>query len=398
MNSLIPLENWEYSLGDVFNGFVSTIMKSNKHNSVFIDGVGNCVPTRSARTAIHTALKVLNLPAGACIGVPLYCCPVVFKAIESAGYKHCFIDVDFDTCCISANDLAQKQNNIDAVVAVHMFGNTCDMSALQAAVQGKPVIEDCAQSLGSKINERMTGTFGVAAAFSFRSGKYLSVGEGGALYSNQPFINQKLCEAISILPTPGISDELIHLAETYIRTKLRTRPLYGLVGYPLWQFYNKTVNYSSKSPIVFGQIYTSDLATTVMRLKRLNAAIDKQRAYADLYTRTLNLENGMLCMEKPGTFYNRYIYPIMFQSTSQRDLIASYLHKQRIGTAKPYHDIASVAATYYGYKGDCPVSEKIANGVLAIPSYYRLSKEEIQYIAKCVNEGWRKIINKVSDM
>lgn len=394
MNSLIPLENWEYSLVDIFNGFLSTVKKNSKDNAIFIEGVGRCVPTRSARAAIHTALKVLNLPAGARVGVPLYCCPVVFKAIESAGCKHCFIDVDFDTCCMSAKDLAQKLNNLDAVVAVHMFGNTCNMPELINAAQGKPIIEDCAQSLGSKINDRMAGTFGTIAAFSFRSGKYLTVGEGGAFFSNQQTIIEKLTEAVSKLPAPGITDELIHIGKTYIRTKLRTSPLYGLVGYPLWQFYNKTFDYSSKSPIVFGQTYTSDLATAIKRLKRLNAAIDKQRAYADFYTSTLNLGKSMLCMEKPGTFYNRYLYPIMFPLTSQRDFIATYLHKHRIGSAKPYHDIASVAATYYGYKGDCPVSEKIANSVLAIPSYYRLSKKEIQYITKYVNEGWRKITNQ----
>lgn len=397
MNSLIPVENWEYSLRDVFNGFVSTIRKNGKHNAVFIDGVGDCVTTRSARVAIHTALKVLNLPAGARIGVPLYCCPVVFKAIESAGCKHRFIDIDRETCCISAEDLDRKRDGLDAVIAVHMFGNTCNMNTLLDIARGKPIIEDCAQAIGSMINGRMTGTFGTAAAFSFRSGKYLSVGEGGALFSKQPAINEQFTEAISMLPTPCITDELIHLVETYIRTKLRTKPLYGLVGYPIWQLYNKTVDYSAKSPIVFGQTYASDLATTVKRLKNLNAAIEKQRVHADLYTRTLNLDKGLLCIEKQGTFYNRYLYPIMFQSASQRDLIATYLHKHRIGTAKPYHDIASVAATYYGYKGDCPVSEKIANGVLAIPSYYRLSKEEVQYIAKCVNDGWQEITNKVSN-
>lgn len=391
MLGLIPVENWEYSLVDIITGLISTISTGDKYKTINIYDIGSCIPARSARAAIHTAIKVLNLPTGARIGVPLYCCPVVFKAIEAAGCKHCFIDVDLDTCCMSVKDLAEKRNNLDAVVAVHMFGNACDMPALLDVVQGKPVIEDCAQSLGSKINGCMTGTFGTIAAFSFRSGKYLSVGEGGAIFSKQQIIMEKLAAKISTLPAPGISAELIHLAETYIRTKLRTRPLYGLVGYPLWQYYNKIVNYSAKSPIVFSQSYISDLAITFKRLKRLQAAIDKQRSYADLYARTLNLEKGMICMEKPSTFYNRYLYPIMFPSTSQRDFIATYLHNHRIGTAKPYHDIASVAATYYGYKGDCPVSEKIANGVLAIPSYYRLRKEEVQYIATCVNKGWQKI-------
>ena len=391
MLGLIPAENWEYGLGDVFTGLISVVKNGANNNPLYIDGIGSCIPTRSARAAIYTAIKVLNLPPSAHIGVPLYCCPVVFKAIEAAGCKHCFIDVDLDTCCISAEDLYRKRDHLDAVITVHMFGNTCDMTKLLEIAQEKPIIEDCAQSLGSEINGRMTGTFGAIAAFSFRSGKYLSVGEGGALFSNQPAINQKLSEAISLLPTPGFLDELKHVAETYIRTKLRTRPFYGLVGYPLWQFYNRTVNYSAKSPIVFSQSYISDLVTTTKRLKNLKAAIRMQRIYAALYRRELRLEKNMYCTEKPETFYNRYLYPIIANSMNQRDQIAEHLLECRIGTAKPYHDIAEVAAKYYGYKGDCPVSEQIADRILVMPNYYSLKEHEIQHIAQCFNEGLSNI-------
>jgi dTDP-4-amino-4,6-dideoxygalactose transaminase len=387
MIGLIPAENWEYGLSDLFAGVISTISNIDKYKIINIDGVGNCIPTRSARSAICIALRAFNLPKGARIGVPLYCCPVVFKAIEAAGCKHCFIDIDFETCCMSVEDLARKRNNLDAVIAVHMFGNTCDMPSLLDLVQGKPIIEDCAQSLGSMINGRMTGTFGAAAAFSFRSGKYLSVGEGGALFSHQFTIKQKLNEAISLLPVLVLSDELKHLAETYIRTKLRTRPFYGLVGYPLWKFYNKTVDYSAKSPIVFTQSYLSDVATATKRLKSLNIAIQKQRQYADLFTRELGLSPHMYCKEMQGTFYNRYLYPIFFNSTAQRDQMIIHLHKRRIGTAKPYHDIAEVAAKHYGYKGDCPVSEQVADRVLVVPNYYNLKEQEVQHIVRCIKDG-----------
>lgn len=387
MHTLIPAENWEYSLSDIFTGLFALIGPGDKYKALTIDGIGSCIPARSARAAIHTIINVLNLPANARIGVPLYCCPVVFKAIEAAGCRHSFIDVDPDTCCISAEDLARKRNDIDAVVAVHMFGNTCDMQALINVSEGKPIIEDCAQSLGSRINGRMTGTFGTAAAFSFRSGKYLSVGEGGALFSIQLDVSQKLKEALLSLPVPGTVDELRHLAETYIRTKLRTRPLYGMVGYPLWQLYNKTVDYTAKSPIIFSQSYKSDTAAAIRRLRKLNAAIQMQRKYADVFSHELKLAPEMQCTEKQDTFYNRYLYPIILKSTTQRDQMADYLHKRRIATAKPYHDIASVAARHYGYKGDCPVSERVADRILVMPNYYRLEVNEIQQICRCFNEG-----------
>jgi len=167
-----------------------------------------------------------------------------------------------------------------------------------------------------------------------------------------------------------------------------------MLGYPLWEIYNKKVNYSAKTPIVLGQSYRSDLAITINRLALLDSAIEGQRANADFYTRTLKLDSGMPCSEKPGAFYNRYLYPILFPSSEDRDQIAAYLQSRQIDTAKPYKDIADVAAAHYGYAGDCPVAEQIAQRVLVIPSYYTLRQKEVQHIAQCLNAGWAEIIKR----
>jgi dTDP-4-amino-4,6-dideoxygalactose transaminase len=194
-----------------------------------------------------------------------------------------------------------------------------------------------------------------------------------------------------MMHTPSFSEECIHVAKTFVRSKLRSRPLWGLVGYPLWSLYNRKVDYSAKSTLILSQIYRSDLSIAVRRLAYLNGAIAKQRANAEYYSRTLELEPGILCSEKPGTYYNRYLYPITFPSSEHRDFVADYLHNRRIGTSKPYHDIADVAAKHYGYVGDCPAAERIARRVLVIPNNYSLQNEDIQHIARCFNESWEKI-------
>jgi dTDP-4-amino-4,6-dideoxygalactose transaminase len=97
--------------------------------------------------------------------------------------------VEPETYCLSAGDLSAKRSQIDAVIAVHMFGNLCDMPSLQEAAEGKPIIEDCAQSLGSKLDGRPAGSFGTIAAFSFRSGKYLSAGEGRSVFQDADVVS-----------------------------------------------------------------------------------------------------------------------------------------------------------------------------------------------------------------
>ncbi len=391
MIGLLPADYHEYKFSDVIHGLVAALVTETNGGIINIAGLGDCIPTRSGRAGIIAAIKALDLPLGAQIGVPLYCCPIVFKAIKAAGCTPRFIDVEESTYCMSAGDLYAKRSQLDAVIAVHMFGNPCDMISLIEAAQGKPIIEDCAQAIGSKLDGRMAGSFGIISVFSFRLGKYLSVGEGGALFSSHIDIRKRLTELITAMPVPSRTKDIVHIAETYIRSILRRKPLWGLVGYPLWAIYNRTVDYSLQSPLALSQIFKSDLANTISRLPKLDSVILRQRAIADFYSRTLKFGLGMLCAEKPSTYYNRFIYPITFPSTELRDSMAVYLKSQQIDTMTPYRDIASIATTHYGYVGDCPVAEGIAERVLVIPSYYSLKSKIVQRIANSLNEGWMEI-------
>lgn len=391
MLDLLPTELWDYSVADVLRGLRAALSPRQPDGTLPLPGLGDCVPARSARAGIVLAIRALELRPGARIGVPLYCCPVVFKAIRAAGCVPRFIDVDPATFCLSVADLAAKRSELDALIAVHMFGNVCDVPRLQEWLQGKPIIEDCAQSLGSRHHGRFAGSFGAISVFSFRSGKYLSVGEGGALFSNREDLRSRLMESTSDLSFESLAGECSHVVKTYTRSKLRSRPLYGLVGYPLWEFYNRKVDYSAKSPLVLTRMCRSDFILTLDRLPSLDSAIQRRRANADFYSRSLNLDPGMIPPEEPGAFCNRYQYPVVFPSSGYRDSITEYLHCRGIGTAKPYRDIAKIAAAHYGYAGDCPVAEDIARRVLVIPNHHRLDQCNIEHIARCLNTGWAEL-------
>jgi dTDP-4-amino-4,6-dideoxygalactose transaminase len=391
MSGLIPVENWRYSVRDIFRGLSAALGPSSVNGMFEIPGLGSCIPARSARSGIVAALKALSLQPHARIGVPLYCCPVVFKAIKQAGCTARFIDIEFGTACMSAEDLYKKRSEIDAVIAVHMFGHLCDMPALKEAAGGMPIIEDCAQSLGSRLDGRMAGSFGDIAVFSFRSGKYLSVGEGGALYAGNKDIRTRLAQLIAEMPVPVCSDECVHVVKTFMRSKLRSVPLFGIIGYPLWSLYNKKVSYASKSPLVLSQMYRSDHALTLHRLPFIEAEIKQQRANAHYFTRELQLPADMLCHEKQGAYYNRFMFPVTFASSEQRDFMADFMLGQKIDTSKPYKDSAMVAAEYYGYTGDCPSAEEFGRRVLVIPGNCSLSQEDVHNIARCFNAGWTEI-------
>jgi perosamine synthetase len=393
MLSLVPTEHWDYGPGDMVRGLLTAFGPglSQGPPALGIPGLGRCLPIRSARAGIVVALKALGLPPRAVVGVPLYCCPVVFKAIEAAGCRPRFIDVDPKTYCLSVTDLAAKSSEVDAVIAVHMFGNLCDMSGLRNSAPGKPLIEDCAQALGSRFQGRVAGSFGDIAVFSFRSGKYLSAGEGGALYCDSRDLETRLSGFIGALPVPSRVNEFAHVLRTYVRSALRSRPLWGLIGTRLWGVYDAKVSYEAKSPLVIGQVYRTDLSTTVRRLGLIDLSIEKQRSNAGYYSQNLAVERAMLCAERPGAFYNRLQYPLLFSTPVECEGVAAYLLANRVSTARPYKDVPAIARTYYGYSGDCPGAERIANTVLVIPCSYGLSAADVEQIASCVNSAWARV-------
>ena len=142
MIGLVPRDHWEHNIGDLFRALARSRKPRENDERLFLDGIGECIPARSGRTALLAAIKALNLPPGARIGVPLYCCHVVFKAIAAAGCKPRFIDIEPETFCLSPEDLAAKRSQIEAVIAVHMFGNLCDMKKLKESAGGKAGRED----------------------------------------------------------------------------------------------------------------------------------------------------------------------------------------------------------------------------------------------------------------
>ena len=104
----------------------------------------------------------------------------------------------------------------------------------------------------------------------FRSGKYLSVGEGAALYSGSLELRGRFADLIRALPVPTRIGEFKHVGVTYLRSKLRSRPWWGLVGSRIWALYNRKTEFTDKSPITVARMFSSDLATLRRRLPKLS--------------------------------------------------------------------------------------------------------------------------------
>jgi perosamine synthetase len=393
MANLLPTEYWDFSFRDMIRGVIVAQARELAGRNPYIElpGVGRCLPVRSGRAAIVLALKALALPHGASVAVPLYCCPVVLTAIKAAGCRACFIDVDPATYCMSSADLAAKSAEIDAVIAVHMFGNVCDVPSLRCAAPGKPIIEDCAQALGSRLGDRAVGSFGEIAVFSFRSGKYISAGEGAVVFCSQNDLESRMAALIAKLPFPSRGEERTHVVKTFLRSKLRSKPLWGWVGTRLWSAYGKKVHVTSQAQIELTQIFRTDYSTTLLRLANLASAVAKQRSNAEYYLQNMAVDHKILCREKAKKFFNRLQFPLLLSSSAECEEFAACLQKEQISTARPYKDIASFAAEYHGYLGGCADAERIAQTVLVIPCNHSLKPKEVERILISMNRAWQMV-------
>lgn len=146
-------------------------------------GVKHAIATSSCTGAAHMGLAALGVSSGddviiADINWIASAAPIVYL-----GATPVFVDVLPDTWCIDPQKVEVAITpRTRAIIAVHLYGNLCDMDALLAIGRkyGIPVIEDSAEALGSRWHGRPAGSIGAFGTFSFHGSKTVTTGEGGA--------------------------------------------------------------------------------------------------------------------------------------------------------------------------------------------------------------------------
>ena len=139
------------------------------------------VASTSGTAAIHTALGALDLEPGAeVITAPITDLGTIIPIIQQNAIP-VFADIDA-SYNMDPKDVARKVTpRTKAIVAVHLFGNPCDMTALRAIADanGLALIEDCSQAHFAEYRQQLVGTIGDLGCFSFQQSKLMTTGDGG---------------------------------------------------------------------------------------------------------------------------------------------------------------------------------------------------------------------------
>ncbi|RQO36100.1 glutamine--scyllo-inositol aminotransferase [Herminiimonas sp. KBW02] len=140
------------------------------------------IATSSCTGALHMGMAALGIGPGDEVIMADTNWIATASPIVHLGAKPIFVDILSDTWCIDPDLVEQAITpNTKAIVAVHLYGNLCDMDKLLAIGKkhGIPVIEDAAEAIGSVYQGKRAGSMGRFGTFSFHGTKTLTTGEGG---------------------------------------------------------------------------------------------------------------------------------------------------------------------------------------------------------------------------
>ncbi|RXA20921.1 hypothetical protein EQO05_04205 [Methanosarcina sp. MSH10X1] len=384
---LIPRFNIDYNMKDFVHSLTNLKSEADITPLTELFCSSSIAFTNSGRTSLYVILKALNLPENSNVGVPLYCCPSVFDAIIHAGHRPLFLDTDPENYTISPEHLEKKIDEIEAVIVIHTFGRPADLDRIKKIAGKKPIIEDCAHGLLSRYKGKLAGTIGTAGFFSFRTGKYISAGEGGMVITRDSKLAANIREEIQKLPDPSDSDEIKHTVKTCARSTLYHRPWFGMVSLPLGSRVEDKVDLMNKYSFKTTKIRNTDLQVVTKKLLDFQEKVEQQRKNSQYLLENLKDSGLKLPFETKNTYCNYYLFPVQAKNEPERDRICELLRTKGIDTTKLFSKTPAIARANYGYKGDCPNTESVADRIFTIPNYYTLNKKELDQIVDAIKNG-----------
>lgn len=225
------MESGRYILGE----------ECSKFEKEFSDycGVGNCVGVGNGLDALSLILRGYEIGEGDEVIVPSNTYIATWLSVTETGARPVPVEPDDRTYNIDSRRIRKAvTEKTKAIIAVHLYGQPCDMDRLTSAVQDVDVkiIEDSAQAHGASYKGRRTGSLGDAAAFSFYPTKNLGTyGDGGAVLTD----DDDLAERVRCLRNygskekyhnvfKGINSRLDELHASFLRVRLRSLDAWNL--------------------------------------------------------------------------------------------------------------------------------------------------------------------------
>jgi dTDP-3-amino-3,4,6-trideoxy-alpha-D-glucose transaminase len=311
-------------------------------------GVAHAVGLSSGTDALALALRACGVGPGDEVLVPAMTAVATWMAVAQIGARPVGVDIEPLRNTIDPDGVrAGLSERTKAIVAVHLFGRTADVSALAAiaAQADVPLVEDAAQAHGAIHGGRVAGSLGTIAAFSFYPTKNLgAMGDAGAITTS----DRALADRVRLLRQYG----------------WRTRADSELTG-------------------VNARLDELQAALLRVMLTRFQAANERRRMIARAYIEGLD---GVPALELPTcdldgeSAWHQFVV-----RHPRRDALAAGLSRAGVGTAVHYPTLPAFTSAFAldGWRaGAFPVAERHAASALSLPVHPNLTDADVARVIK----------------
>lgn len=296
--------------------------------------------------ALQVAIEALHVGDGEIITTPFSYVATVSSILWQRATP-VFVDIKADTLCIDADKIeASITPKTTAILAVHVFGNPCDVEKIQriATKHGLKVIYDGAHAFGVQYKGQSIFNYGDISICSFHATKIFHTIEGGGIFTN----DQRISDKVDLIKRFG------HNHDDHIMLGLNAK--------------------ASEFQAAMG----------LTNLDHISEIIEQRKAIFEVYDTNLNDTVSTVAFSKNAT-QNYSYYPVIFKSEAKLTHAMNLLSKNHIFPRRYFYPSLNKIRYIEGVV--CPVSEDISTRVLCLPLYAGLAKEDAMRIADLVNKS-----------
>jgi len=385
VNNVIKSGNLSSFLGEKSKYFYGgpKVKELEKKFSKYI-GSKYAISVNSWTSGLICSLGALNLKEGDEVILSPWTMSACVSSIMFWGAIPIFADIEEFFFTLDPNLVEKKiTKKTKAIMAIDIFGQSCDILALKKITKKNNLflVTDSAQSLGSKFNNKYTGTMSDIGGFSFNYHKHIHCGEGGIIVTNNKILAEN-CRLIR------------NHSESVIKKKQSNKLKYNSIGF----------NFR------LGEI---ESAICIEQLKKLKKIVTRIQKNANYFNKNLSCLKG-LQIPKIRKFCTHayYVYPILLNKNEtgfSKEKLYDFLIKKNIPISTKYVDLSELSifkyknlSKMYPWKFNRKRYSLKKNDLIITKNYqnnkflcidmcsYEYTKNDLQFIVNQFKDFWDK--------
>ena len=344
----------KYVMDAIDSTFVSSVGKYvDRFEEMIRDytGAKYAIATTNGTSALHISLILAGVKKDELVITQALSFIATCNAINYLHAEPVFVDIDLNTLGLSCDALELFLKNeceiigsdcyhlksgkrIGAVVPMHTFGHPVEIDRMVeiCARYNVPLVEDAAESIGSKYKNQHTGTFGLLGAFSFNGNKTITCGGGGVIITN---------------------DEQLAKLGKHLTTQAK-------IPHP-WDFVHDHIGYNYRLPNL-------NAALACAQMELLDEFIGKKRELAAKYIEFFAITDLKFVEEPKDSYANYWLNCILVKDREERDAFLKFTNENKMMTRPAWALINKLAMFKDCFKDALINSEYIEDRLINISS------------------------------